>query len=408
MNNSFDFNIGSRIDPGRVRNFLRDAQNDKERKTYKPVFHIIYAVICSVLIYFAADGVGILPSLLMCTAPALCVFTFLYSPAYVKAIPVALPIVLFVIRSAVTGFGDNFYSVAAVLFVLCLCLLSAAVMTKSVISGYTKNSVMISLSVTYGLVLLCQIAFLFISLKGSFSARMLVDYIDEFLGMIANRSIEIASSDDYYNILGSVMLPEQLPSKQELIKTVSDYIYTACNVVKMCIPAIFAIMCMFYGFVSVAVFSLVAKIFRINIFVSIMDKFWTYRPGVITANIYDILFIAFVIGMFVPYPETVSACIVNFLLILTPVMCISGVKGIYEFFVKKVSNGFLSAFITAAILFAVSMFSGAFLFFILGSAGIFFITAKAREEKMLFPEKFTADKELYIKLYGNGSKKGDN
>lgn len=404
MNYSFDSNIRNRIDPGHVRNFLKDAENDSKRKNYNIVFHIVYAVLCSVLIYFAIDGTAILSPLLLCIAPAMCVFTFLYSPMYIKAIPVALPPVILFIELALSGAKYDFFTVASVMFVYCLCILSAAVMGKAALSGYTKNSVMISLSVVYGLILMCQIAFVFMSVKGTFGIKMLTEYIDEYFNLILNQTVKAASSDEGYETLKALGLSEQLPSKEEFVKYVTTYVGTVLQAVKMCIPSIFAITCMIYGFVTVAVFSVVAKVFRINVFVSIMDNFWTYRPGVITANVYDILFIATIIGMFVPYPKTLSAFLINFLLILTPVMCISGLRGIYEFFAKKVRNGFLSALITAAILFFVSMFSGAFIFFILGSAGIFFITAKNREEKELFAEKYASDMEQYLRLYGNKDK----
>lgn len=407
MNYSFDLNQKNRIDPGLVRNFLRDADNDKNRKKYSNFFHIVYAVICAALIYFAADGVGPLESLVICVAPAMCVFTFLYAHISVKAIPVALPPVFLLIRLALTGFKDSFYDITSVLFIYCLCLLSAAVITKAVISGHTKNSVMISLAVTYGLILVCQIAFVFISVKGSFSAGMLREYIDEYFNLLLAKSTEAAATDEGYEMLKTLGMTEQIPSKEDFAKYISSYIGTVLEVVKMCLPAIFALTCMFYGFVSVAVFSVVAKVFRINVFVSIMDNFWTYRPGVITANIYDLLFLAILVGMFVPFPKTFSACLINFLLILTPVMCISGLRGIYEFFMKRIKNGLASALITAVVVFAVSMFTGAFIFFILGSAGIFFITAKNREEKERFSAKFAEDRETYIRLYKD-SHKEDN
>ena len=401
MNYSFDFSQKRHIDPGLVRNFLKDAENDSHRKSYGNVFHILYAIICAMLIYICTDGGGLLPSVLICVAPAMCVFTFLYSPIYAKIMPVALPLVFYTIRLTLSGFNEDFYTITTTLFVYCLCILSAAIMTKAVLSGHTKSTVLVELSVVYGLILMSQIAFVFISVRGSFGINMLVEYIDQYFELLLRQSTDASIIDANYEMFSAFGMTEQFPTKEAFTDTVTTYVMTLLEAIKTCLPGIFALTCMFFGFFSVAVFSVVARIFRINVFVSIMDNSWTYRPGIITANVYDLLFIAVVVGMFVPYPKTLSAALVNMLLILTPIMCLSGIKGIYEFLLKKIHSKIVALLIAALIVFAISMFTGAFVFFILASAGIFFISAKNREEKERFPEKYIADRELFIKLYGN-------
>lgn len=397
MNNSFDFKIEKNIDPSRVRNFLRDAQNQTLRKNYGIAFHIVYSLVCAVIIYLATDSsFSFLPA---CIAPAMCAFTFLYSPFAVKLFPVVLPPLAFLIKHALSGFKENTLLVISSMLVYCLCILAGAVFTKAVLSGYTKNTVLILVSASYGLICLGQIALAFTSIKGSFNVSMLVEAIDEYFALVSKQSIELVSSEEGYSLFSMfASATEQAPSKEELIKLVKESIETTSIAIKSCLPAIFVLSCMIYGFITVAFFSVVARVFRIDVFVSIMDNFWTYRPSIVTANMYDLMFIALVIGMFVKLPQNISATIINLLLILTPLMCLSGIKGIFSFFKKTTKNSLAAGVITGAIILVASTFTGAFLPIILGSVGIFFITVRNREEKALLPIKYAKDRILYQQL----------
>ncbi len=397
MNNSFDFKIEKNIDPGRVRNFLRDAQNQTLRKNYSMALHIVYSLVCAVIIYLATgSSFSFLPA---CIAPAMCAFTFLYSPFAIKLIPVVLPPLGFLVKLAISGFKEDILLVISSMFVYCLCILSGAILTKAVLSGYTKNTVLVLVSVSYGLICLGQIALAFTSIKGSFNISMLVEAIDEYFALVSKQSVELVSSEEGYTLFSMfTSATEQAPTKEEMIKLIKESVETTSLAIKSCLPAIFVLSCMIYGFITVAFFSVVARVFKIDVFVSIMDNFWTYRPSIITANVYDLLFIALVIGMFVKLPQNISATVINLLLILTPLMCLSGIKGIYTFFKKKTKNALAAGVITGAIILVASTFTGAFLPLILGSVGIFFITIRNREEKVLLPIKYAQDRILYQQI----------
>ena len=153
---------------------------------------------------------------------------------------------------------------------------------------------------------------------------------------------------------------------------------------KFILPAIVTVTCMFLSFITVELFSVVAKKMKIDVFVCVMDKFWTYRPTNITATVYDIVFFAYVISMLVSFPANIAITIENLILILAPVMAVTGIKSIYRFFYKKNNKKGTSIVICAAIVFAMMWFLGTLGILFIGSLGVMFITLRDKEEWELF------------------------
>ena len=396
MSDNFERIPENLADPSRVRNFLKDAQNDAQRKQYSLVFHIVYALLCALVVFFALGG----SPLLLVLGPAMCVFTFLYSPMYLKITPVALPLIAFLVKNALGGFKTDFFSVCQALFVYLLCILSAALITKAVISGYTKTTLFVTLSTVFGIIAVCQIMFGFIASVGTFSFSLLLDSINKFFESIVNQSVAISQTPEGLEMFRSLAVSGKELTDAEITELVKDSVELSVSVVKPLLPSFFIFSCMLYGFVCVGVFSLFAKHFKINVFVCIMDESWTYRLSFVSTAMYDIVFFVFILSMFISFPQNISVTVMNLLFVLTPLMCLSGIRGIYTMLSRKIKNKAHSIIITAVILIAASMIIGGFAFLILGSVGVTFVTARNREERLLVPVKYASDLALLRKMSG--------
>lgn len=396
MSDNFERIPENLADPSRVRNFLKDAKNDAQRKQYGIVFHIVYALLCALAVFFASDKVPLLSVL----APAMCVFTFLYSPMYLKAIPVAVPPLIILAKTAFSGTGTDFFSVCQVLFAYLLCILSAAVITKATLSGYTKTTLFATLSTVFGIIGFCQVMFAFIASCGTFSFPLLLDSINKFFENVVNQSVAITQTPEGLEMLRSLAVSGNELTDAEITKLVKDSVELSVSVVKPLIPSFYIFSCMIYGFLCVAVFSVFAKHFKINVFVCIMDESWTYRPSLVSTAMYDIVFFVFILSMFISFPQNISVTVMNLLFVLTPLMCVSGIRGIYTMLSRKIKNKAHSIIITAVILVAASMILGGFAFLILGSVGVTFVTARNREERLFVPVKYASDLALLRKMSG--------
>ena len=393
MSDNFERISENLNDPSRVRNFLRDAQNDAERKKYSLFFHVVYALLCSFAVYIATDSslFSSTSSLFLFIAPAMCVFTFLYSPMYLKLAPIVLPPLFLLIRIAATGFKTNFLSVCVVLFAYLLCLLSAAVITKAVLSGHTKTTLFVSLSVVFGVVCFCQVMFSFIASFGTFSFSLLLNTINQAFDSFVNESIALSKTPEGLEMFRSLSVSGTELTDAQITKLVKESAELLSATIKPLLPSLFALSCMLYGFVTVAVFSLFAKHFRINVFVCIMDKNWTYRPSTVSAVVYDIVFFVFILSMFMKLPQNISVTVMNLMFVLTPLMYISGVRGIYSMLLRKTKKSSRSIIITTVIIVAATLLVGDISFLLVGSMGVSFITSRNREERLVIPVKYASD-----------------
>ncbi len=403
MSDNFEKISENLADPSRVRNFLKDLQNDAERKQYSLFFHVAYALVCSLAVYLAADssaipffaGTGIL---FLFLAPAMCVFTFLYSPTILKAFPVALPLLFILIRTAFSAGAANFFSTASVLFVYILCIVSGAAITKAVLSGYSKTSLVAILSVIFGTVCFCQVMFSFIANVGTFSFSLLLDTINKLFDSVVENSVAMSQTPEWLETFRSMAVSGANLTDAQIAELVRETAETSVKVVKPLLPAFFVLSCMIFAFITIAVFSLFAKHFKINVFVCIMDKSWTYRPSAVSAAVYDIVFFVFILSMFIPFPENISVTVMNLMLVLTPLMFISGLHGIYSMLFRRNKNRTRSVIITAVIFIIASVITGALAFLIIGSVGVSFITMRNREERLVVPVKYASDLAYLHKL----------
>ena len=399
MPENFDFLQDDKYEVGSVRNFLVSARVNAERKEYSASFHAIFALALSVLIYLAVDGTAIgisalFTSLLVFIIPPLCVFTFLYAPPLSKLLPIILPLLLFGIRITLVDGGKDIYPSLISLFTYFLCILCGAVLTKCVISGYTKNVTFVLLTVCYALIVVCEIAYIFIAQTGSFSLSALSDSVKAVFDSAANETVKLTQTEQGLEQLKGIFYASDDASASQIAAEINKTFDYAYSVIKSFIPSILAVSCMIYSFITVGIFTRVAAFFKIDVFVCITDLKWSYRPSMLTAKIYDIVFIIYIVTMFIELPAAISATIINLFLIMTPLMFVSSVKCIYSVLCRKTGNGLAAGAIIAGILFFMFLLLGIVSFFLVASVGITFMRARDREEKIIIPIKIMNDLEL--------------
>lgn len=400
MPENFDFLQDNKYEVGSVRNFLVSARVNSERKEYTAGFHAVFALVLSLLMYLAVDGAAIgfpvlFSSLLVFVLPPLYVFTFLYAPPSAKLMSVILPLLLFGIRVSLFENGIDIGISFANLFTYSLCILCSAVLTKCVISGYTKNVAFILLTVCYALIFVCEIAYLFIYTTGSFNLAAVSDSIKALFDNIAGQLIAHSETDPGFEQLKAVFSANNDITRQQLAAVISETFDYTFSLIKGFIPSIVAVICMIRSFITIGIFTRVASFFKIDVFVCITDLKWSYRPSMLTTKIYDIVFVIFIITMFVNLPANISAAIINLFVIMTPLVFAASVRCIYRVLQSKMQTPVAAKVITGVIIAVSVWLLGFTAFFIISSIGITFIRARDREEKKIIPIKIVNDMQLY-------------
>lgn len=406
MPENFDFLQDDKYEVGNVRNFLVSARVNSERKEYTAGFHAIFALVLSFLIYLAVDGAAIgvpalFTSLLIFVIPPLCVFTFLYAPLGHRLLPVILPLLLFGIRVTLFANGEDLALSFANLFIYLLCILCSTVLTKCVISGYTKSTVFVSLTVCYGLILICTIAYNFISQTGSFGFSETTNFVKAIFDNAANKAAELCETEQGFIQMKQLLYPEGEITKPQLIAGIHELFDYTFSLIKAFIPSIIAVSCMIYSFITIGIFTRVAGFFSIDVFVCITDIKWSYRPGMLTARIYDIVFFVYIFASFIALPAPISATVINLLIIMTPLMFVASVKCIYSVLLSKVHKPFAAGALMGGILFFAIMLLSISAFFVISFIGVSFLKARDREEKKIIPIKIINDMELCEKAFMN-------
>lgn len=404
MPENFSFDKQNLIYVNGVRNFLVQAENAKNRKSYSLLFHIFYALVCSLATYLAIDGqsigLGTLPcAFFLCLSPALYVFNFLYSPMPLKLAAILMPAAAFAIKTFAVSQNPGFISVAPCLFMYILCILTGAALSKVSLSGLTKSTCFIIVTVIYFIIIMCVCAFLLIAAKGTCSPVAAVEAIDGFFQNTINSTMDYAKSREGLAELTAMISSYDITEK-EMLSTLEETLTLTAAAAKSFIPSALILSCMLFAFVTIELFSVFAKYFRIDVFVCIMDDFWTYRLSRATTMMYDIVFFAYILGMFIALPNVLSITVTNLLMIMTPVVFIPGVKSIHAFFSKKKMNKTASVILTCIIVLAAVMLTGMLGIYIISSIGVTYVITREMQESLIFPAKFASDCEEYKRRYG--------
>jgi len=401
MPENFSFVPDRKIDIRHIRNEVAVLSFDRDRKNHTVVFHAVYAVIAAFCIYLALScPVPVVSYLGMFFGPSMLVYTFLYSPMPIKALSVLLPVLIDVFANLVL-LKTSTAGLISHAFTFLLCILVASLLTKAVISGYGKTTCFVFVTAAYLLVILSIGIFLLIYNHGTFSISLAVETVDKFFDSLINSTVEYAKTP-----LGLDALRHSLPdnstlSDEQLISSIKNTLEVTVPAIKLSLPAIVTVSCMILSFFTISAFSFVAKKMKINVFVCIMDDFWTYRPSSVTTMMYDIVFFLYIIATFVKLPQNVSITIVNLLFIMTPAMFVVGINGIYSFFRKKNMSKTACVVICTAITFASLTFIGMLGILIISSMGVMFVTARDREEMLILPIKLLEHKKICDEITGN-------
>ncbi len=396
MNKNFDF-LNNSIEVRLVRNNLLQKQLDSERKAYPLPYHILFSLLCAFAVYFGFDGAGLgigrgLCEICLIAAPGLLTFNLLYSPKYLKFLPPVLAALLCATRLILTR-GVGFIDILLSALSFCLIFACSAAMVICVKKGYTKNGLFAAISAIYAIILLSQMALLFYEAKGTISFSAISTSVDSFFNSVSSNAIKTIDEQFSLTQMQAISGYAKDVSKETILKDLTKQLDFLLASFKMFLPSIFAIVCIVYSFLTVAVFSVIARIFKIDVFVCIMDEWWTYRPSIISIRFYDILFFFFIITLFFNIPQNISAAIKNLFIILTPMIYICALRLIWQFFSSKTKSNILGFVITAAItIFTFFVMSG-ISFFLIASVGTALMSARDRTEKLVLPIKLLQEKE---------------
>lgn len=401
----FGFDRENKIYVNGVRNFLVQAENAQNRKEYPPVFHVVYALLCAMVTYLAFDGQhlgfsSVVCAFLLCLSPAMYVFSYLYSNIALKLISTFLPAAAFAARLIISDTKITFESIAPTLFMYILCILVAATLTKVSLSAYTKSTCFLLVAVIYFVIFLCISAFLLISATGSCSLPAAVNAIDGVLDKSINATMEYAMSEEGLSQINLMVSASEGITSEQLLSTLKEGLEMTASAAKSGLPSAIVLTCMLFAFVTVELFSVFVRIFKIDVFVCIMDSFWSYRLSRATTMMYDIVFFAYILGMFISFPGVFNVAVANLLLIMTPVVFIPGVKSIHGFFARKKMKRTSSVLLTLVVIVAAVMLTGTLGIYIISSIGVTYVVTREIQETMLFPSKFAADCQEYKTRYG--------
>ena len=389
MANIFHSTTQEKIDVGSIPNFDYLLKNLQSRKNYPIIFHIFYALICTMCIFVAVNGAcanlsPIVSAVCMCLGPALLTYTFLYSPAWITISALAISAVsCFAVHLPLdikTSFLHQSGHILMYLLVLCV----AALLVKTSLSGYNKSTCFMVVTSVYVIMTLVSIAVLMVYYKGSLNPSVAVKSLDGIFDNFVNSVIKQISTQDNLSELRRMLPDAKSMTDDEIISVARTSLQQSVTLTKLILPVIVTFTCMFFSFVTVELFSVVAKKMKIDVFVCIMDKFWTFRPTRITAAFYDIIFFAYVISLFISFPPNISITIENLILILAPIMSVTGIQSIYRFFYRKNNKKGASVAICIVIVFAMLSFMGMLGIMFIGSLGVMYITLRDKEEWEVF------------------------
>ena len=166
------------------------------------------------------------------------------------------------------------------------------------------------------------------------------------------------------------------------------------------LPAIFALVCMFYGFIFVALFSLASNILHIPLFICIMDRRWCYRIPASCITFFDVVLLFVIIDNFFGLPANIGMAVFNLLLILLPVVTVSTLKAIHFFIYRKLHSASVSYVLCAIIAVVSFMFLGVWGYLLLCSLGVSFVAQRYRLECEAAKYKIKKDRDMMLILCG--------
>ncbi len=397
MPDNFDNGFMTKIDVRKIPNYLIIAQNKKFRKEYPLIFHIFFALAASLCIYLAVDGTCLGFSALnlagLCIGPAMLVYTFMYSPVWIKSVAVALPALAYIVRHLVFVGSLSLLHETNHCLVYILCILVSAFLTMTSLFGYSKSKCFLLVTAAYVTVILSSLAILIVYYKGSLTLTAIKEALNGFFSAIVNSSVENFTTPEMIEYVRTALPAAKDLSDSDILSAVKEAFVLSTTYVKTLLPSIITSIGMFFAFITVEIFSRVARKMKIDLFVCVMDDIWTYRPSTVTYAFFDILFFVYIIGSLTNLPSNIAITVENLMNIMMPVMFVTGIKAIYGFFLKKNNSKGKSITISAGITVLVLGFLGTVGLLIIGSVGVTLMTLRDREEEEQLPARMLKQKE---------------
>ncbi len=416
MPDNYDNGFLTKIDVRRIPNYLILAHNKKFRREYPLIFHILYALAAALCIYLAVDGACLGFSVLnlagLCIGPAMLVYTFMYSPVWIKSASVALPALAYVVRHLFFVGSLSLLHETNHCLIYILCILVSAFLTLTALCGYSKSKCFLLVSAAYVAVILGGLAVLVVYYKGSLTLMAIKEALDGFFSAVVSSSVKNFSTPEMMEYVRAALPAAKDLSDGDILFTVKEAFVLSTTYVKTLLPSIITSIGMFFAFITVEIFSYAARRRKIDLFVCIMDDVWSYRPGTVTYAFFDILFFVYIIGSLTDLPSNIAITVENLMNIMMPVMFVVGIKAIYNYFFKKNNSKGKSVAICAGITVLVLGFLGTVGLLIIGSVGVTLMSLRDREEEELLPAKMLEQKEecelFYPDLKKDDTNKSDD
>lgn len=391
---------------GAIRSLLADIKNAESRKHFKTSFHVLYCLVTALVLYLTIDsrslGFSALPTLIgVFLFSAMSVFTNGYSPVFCKVIAFFSGPLIYAARHL--SLSDLSYEAAALDATLLLCcVLLSAVFTLGIALGKTKLWIFTAASICFGIFILLSVyisaSITYDSISPSVLIKAVDGYFEEFSKEYTLAVEEALSDEQSFEAIKQLLSPGADASAEELISAAKQTVEAAVSLSKPLVPSALCLMCMLLSFIALLFLSAITRIFRINVFVCIMDTRWKYRLPLIGYRVYDILLFIYIVGLFVALPSNIAATVVNLLLILTPFVFCRGISAIYSFFRSKDIPGPVCVMATGAIVVVSLMFVGIYSAFIIGSVGVFHASGKEKEERLLLFSKMQEENEYIDRI----------
>ena len=397
-------------DIGIIENGVYTFLTMQQHKDHSVLFHVLYALISAVLGYLVVDGQSRGVPAMLCTVamfafPALYAYTLLYSPMVLKILVCLLPMAALGLRILLLPFAtDTFLNIAMSFIGYFMCLLASAVMYRTAIWKNTKLWCFTAITVCCGLCFMAASAVLLLYSFGTVDVGVLIDKLNGAIDTYSGKfslvlTSEFANSETFDVFKAAIPeLSAKTPAQaaQYFGEALKNILYT----LKSLIPAIFALVCMFFGFVFTAAYSLVAKIHKIPLFVCIMDNNWCYRVPPSCITFFDIVLLLVIISSLFGLPSNISASVINLLLILMPVILTGTFKAIHFFLGAKLKSKAAATVICIIIAILPLMIMGLWGYLLLCSIGVTLIWRRYRIESVALKDKIIHDTNNMMVLCG--------
>ena len=397
-------------DVSTVENCVHTLLTMRQRKDRSLLFHVLYALVTALVGYISLDGALFGIPMMLCSIclfafPALYTYTALYSPFILKAVAIVLPIGVYSLRSALIPLDyESFVTFAVSCVGYMMCVLASIVMCRTVMGKNTKLWCFTAITVC------CVICFAVMGIIfsvytfGNVDVGMLIEKLNVKIEDFSINFKDVLTAE-FSSTQGFEKFKTAIPELSDMTPEkaagyFADTMKAMLDLLKNLIPGMFVFMCMIYGFIFTAVFSLVARIHKIPLFVCIMDKSWSYRIPLSCITFFDIILLLVIVSSIFGLPSNISMAVINLMIILLPVVLIGTFKAIYFFLSVKLKSKAAAVILCIVIATVPVMLLGFWGYLMICSVGVSLVTQRYRIECAAAKEKVLHDTETMLMLCG--------